>query len=270
MESIGIASWNLRNLSKKRPTFALEKIANIIKEFDLLAIQEVRDEIVIRNLIQILNKGPVKYSYVVSEPVNSTHTLAHQTGKRKESYAFIWNEKVRMIGTAQLLEADHVFVREPFCALFKSDKFDFVLTTIHVVWGKLKDRVAENDKIEEVLEKVFQRCSKYGERDVILCGDFNMPPEKIPVKEWAPVFTTAKGYETMVDSKHLYDQIWVNRKETPEFNGKCAVIPFDKDYTSKEEAVKEISDHRPVCAWFNTTFDTDHCVKVNLSDIDIN
>lgn len=271
---ISIGSWNLRNLSKKRPQAALESIAQIIQQFDLVAIQEVRDEIVIANLCAILNQiapNLAPYKYSVSEPVGSALTSAKQTGKRKERYAFVWNLRVNLVSPPALLEADHVFVRAPFCGFFRANRFDFVLITIHVVWGKLSDRKLENANINEVLLKVFERCSasSNGERDVILCGDFNMAPELIVVRDWTPLFTSNSGIKTIVGDCHLYDQIWINKLYTTEFAAKADVIKFDKNFATKAEAVKTISDHRPVCAWFNTSTDDDECDRLDLSKINI-
>lgn len=264
---IALATWNIRNLSKKKPLESLVAIATIISQFDIIAIQEVRDEIVIKSIIAYLNSMKnAPYSYAISPPVGSALTKAHQTGKHKEHYAFIWNSRVTLQSPTALLEADHVFVRPPFVGFFRADNFDFVLATIHVIWGKTTDRKDEANNIHSILEKTFSRCAAMGENDIILCGDFNMPPQRISVTDWTPLVT--QDY-TMVGDTNLYDQIWINKKYTSEYTGRVEIVKFDLKYGSREEAVKKISDHRPVCAWFATDKDDDNGDVVNINGIKI-
>lgn len=76
-------------------------------------------------------------------------------------------------------------------------EFDFILSTIHIVWGaSIVGRRAEIEKLDNLLKSLQVRAGKPksnahqpnpskhqnsnsligAEKDLIICGDFNMPP----------------------------------------------------------------------------------------------
>lgn len=63
-ESIKLASWNVRILSdNSRDDSELQKIATIIDRYDIVAVQEVRDNEVINRLLNIL---PDEWGTIIS------------------------------------------------------------------------------------------------------------------------------------------------------------------------------------------------------------
>jgi hypothetical protein len=211
-----IGSWNLRNFSTKRD---LNQTASIIGRFSLIALQEIRSEAAVEKMAKILG-----WQFRVSEPICNTGTSAHQTGKRKERYAFMWDPlKIQLIEEPRLVHADTTFVRPPFIGFFAvavdgktsgelvRGGFDFIFSTIHVVWGKKKDRDLEIAGVGKYLEAVLNHAN--GEKDIFLCGDFNEPPEK---------FSLGSGWKnlinggTVVGSGSRYDNIWVSGFVKPE------------------------------------------------------
>lgn len=87
--SIRIASFNIRDFSPNRKDIDFLAIANIIYKanYDIVAIQEVLKEEAVKILVDTLNRisrGIWKSSVEKPEQGNPT---------RKESFAFIWNEK---------------------------------------------------------------------------------------------------------------------------------------------------------------------------------
>ena len=241
---IKIGSWNLRNFSKKRD---MDPIADVVIQFDLLAIQEVRDDICILLLCEhIKKKHNLDYKYAVSEPVCSTQTTARQTGKRKERYAFIYRSGVELVKSALVL-ADCHFVRPPLMGFFKCSRFDFILTTIHVVWGKKSDRRAEISSINLLLEAIKEKAG--GEGDIILCGDFNTPPEEFALPDiWRPLIHG----RTMVNSANIFDNIWITGA-TGEFTGESGVVGAGK-----------LSDHFPVYATFRDIDDDEGVPNLDI------
>lgn len=241
---IRIGSWNLCNFSKKRK---LEDIAEIAQSFDLLAIQEVRDEDCVINLCKMIN-----YNYRISAAECSTETSAHQSGKRKERYAFIWNYRVELIDEPELVCAGKYFVRSPFTGYFRGDKLDFILSTIHVVWGKASDRQLEISHIQELLDQIVVAAG--GERDILLCGDFNTPPEKFHLsKNWCPLIKMPTTAARKVGGKgSRYDNIWLTSNTNVIDEG---VIM---------NALK-LSDHYPIFVVLKSDEDLDDQDHVNLS-----
>jgi competence ComEA-like helix-hairpin-helix protein len=76
-----LASWNVRNLSRNRSAESLAKIVALLLQFDLVAVQEVRDTAVLVSIDELLG---AEWTHCVSDEVG---TAAH-----KERYAFFWRK----------------------------------------------------------------------------------------------------------------------------------------------------------------------------------
>ena len=252
MDQIKLGSWNLQNFAittKKN----INTVVETILKFDLIALQEIRDE---KGINLLASK--TGYSLWLSEPVGSSETTAHQTGKRKERYAFMWNNKIKSLQEPLLIKGNKHFVRSPAIGFFATDKFDFVFSTIHVVWGQKRDREAELISIKKVLKEMRNICflsqcneKKESEKNIILCGDFNTNLNNENEIDW---FTCIKE-GTVVKSGNCYDNFWIS-KETIEFLG-----------AGVEKTIW--SDHYPIYANFSSGVDNDNLEHINLN-IDIN
>ena len=112
-----ILSWNIANLGKSKSDSVLIYIANTIKKFDVIAIQEVvagyGGAQAVARLADELNRSGSKWDYVISNPTTSS---AYKT----ERYAFIWKTKnIKKIGTAWLEQKYNLEIdREPFFCTF--------------------------------------------------------------------------------------------------------------------------------------------------------
>jgi endonuclease/exonuclease/phosphatase family metal-dependent hydrolase len=166
---IRLASFNIRIYSTgSRDDTELGLIADRLQQFDLVAIQELRDEEVVQRTLSILEARGHVYHAMVSPPVGRGV---------KERYAFLWRpEKVAPVDSGTVYsDPDDVFIREPFYASFRAGSFDFTLITIHVIFGDgVADRRAENMLLDDVYRAV--QGADPNEQDVILLGDFNLPP----------------------------------------------------------------------------------------------
>lgn len=243
-KQIRIGSWNLCNFSKKRE---LNEISKVAAQFDLLAIQEVRDVESVQNLCKIIG-----YNYRISEPECSTDTSAHQSGKRKERYAFIWNKNISLIDEPQLISAGQYYVRSPYIAFFKGYNLDFILATIHIVWGKINDRHLEISHTQQLLNKIISHAGN--ERDIILCGDFNTPPEEFKLTaDWHPLInaTTTLPHKTG-GSGSRYDNIWITKNTTALDEGVIL-------------SAGHASDHYPIYAVLKADVDLDDQLRVDLN-----
>lgn len=149
-----------------------------------------------------------------------------------------------------------------------------MLCTIHVLWGKTKsERRQEVAQLDEVLKIVQRRARK--EKDIILVGDFNMPPTDLSwnVKGWIPLVTPPDT--TLVGDTSLYDNIWISKVHTAdhEWARKAGVRCIDKEFfpdtlLGRKACVSALSDHRPVWAKFHTDKeDDDDQLVVNLAKI---
>ena len=86
-QTILISSFNIQTFGKKKleDPWVIEKIVAIIRQFDVVAIQEVRaeDQTTIPRLIQRINSNGAKYDYLLGPRLGRTVS--------KEQYAFIYD-----------------------------------------------------------------------------------------------------------------------------------------------------------------------------------
>ncbi len=245
--NITIASFNIRKFSdNSRTDEELKQIAEVLSEFDLIAVQEVLGDPIILNRTMKMLPG---YDFIVSEEVGNT---------QKERYAFIFNDKIEVVseGKTYYDKFDN-FLREPYYATFKSGEFDFKIITVHILYGdRASDRTGEMKQIASVY-KYYQE--KDSENDLILTGDFNTQPTQDNFEYiWAiPDVTIAiqEGKSTLGKTGNLYDNI-IFDSNTDEYTRLSGIHYFDSGM-DMDKAKEAISDHRPVYAVFCTGIDDD-------------
>ena len=246
---IRVASFNIRIYSTgSRDDIELGLIADRLQQFDLVAIQELRDEEVVQRTLAILEARGQAYEAMISPAVGRSV---------KERYAFLWRpEKVDPLdfGTVYADPKD-VFIREPFYASFRAGSFDFTLITIHVIFGdRIGDRRAEALLLDNVYHTI-QNASP-DEQDVILLGDLNLPPTDSGMAEvdfsLDPVF--AGDVQTTISDASLYDNFWWKPAYVTEWTGESGIDRFDEAVFGNDDDATSlaVSDHRPIWVTFNT------------------
>jgi hypothetical protein len=112
-ETISIATFNIRIFSNNsRDDEELYQICNILKEFDFIAIQEVRDtQILDRTVSMLKSQFNLNYRYLASDKVG--------TERSKEIYVYLYRtDKVKPLKNFGLYQdAEDHFIHEPFVAL---------------------------------------------------------------------------------------------------------------------------------------------------------
>ena len=246
--NITIASFNIRKFSdNSRSDEELAQIAEVLSNYDLIAVQEVLGDPVILNRTMELLPG---YNFIVSEEVGNI---------QKERYAFIFNEKIKVTSEGKTYYDKYdKFIREPYYASFKSGEFDFKIMTVHILYGKsASDRTGEMKQIASVYEYYQEKDS---ENDLILTGDFNTQPTQDNFDFiWAiPDVRVAiqEGKSTLGKTGNLYDNIIFMNSHTDEYTRSSGIHYFDAGM-DMDEAKEAISDHRPVWAVFCTGVDDD-------------
>jgi competence ComEA-like helix-hairpin-helix protein len=244
-----LASWNIRIFSTRSRTNAeLARIADRLQPYDLVAIQDLRDEEVIDRTLQLLADRGHRFRAVISPPVGRGV---------KERYAFLYRPaKVQVLGPERLYpDPDDAFIREPFWASFRSGQFDFTLVTIHSIFGDSKrERRAEALRLDDIYQLV-QRADP-DEQDVMILGDFNLPPDDSGFAELAELLTPLFTGEirTTISDASLYDNIWFDPAYVREWTGERGVDRFDETAFGNDDEVasRAVSDHRPIWATFRT------------------
>jgi endonuclease/exonuclease/phosphatase family metal-dependent hydrolase len=189
-ETISIATFKIRIFStNSRDDEELYQICKLLKEFDFIAIQEVRDtQILERTISMLMNQFSLNYKYLTSDRVG--------TERSKEIYAFLYRtDKVKPLKNFGLYQdAEDHFIRELHVALFRDREFDFYAINMHSIYGNsVGERRFEAKKLAGVYAVVQ---SLDGENDVLLMGDFNLAPDD-------------SGFQSL---KHIPNMIFVNGK----------------------------------------------------------
>lgn len=240
-------------------------IADQLKPFDIIAIQEVRDKRVLDRTVTILNANTgATWDYLMSEPVGH---------KVKERYAFMYRTDRVQPTTEGEVAADpsNVFIREPYIASFRASSFDFTLITIHALY-KSKNAPERGDEFE-ALGQIFLdvQASNPNEQDVIVLGDFNDPPSNDagdkPNKRFQRMIDVAPDLQclfkgavrTTITDTSLYDNICFQLHHMSEYTYENDMVKFDETEFDNDDkaASRAVSDHRPVWAIFRSDVDDD-------------
>ena len=253
-QELKIASWNVRIFSTgSRDDAELALIADRLEPYDLVAIQELRDEEVVDRTLQLLADRGHRFRAVVSPPVGRGV---------KERYAFLYRPgKVQVLGPERLYpDPDDAFIREPFWASFRAGEFDFTLVTIHSIFGDSKrERRAEALLLDDIYQRV--QGADPDEQDVMILGDFNLPPDDSGFSELAALLTPLFTGEirTTISDASLYDNIWFDPAYVGEWTGERGVDRFDEVAFGDDDKVASlaVSDHRPIWTTFRTDQDDD-------------
>jgi endonuclease/exonuclease/phosphatase family metal-dependent hydrolase len=163
--SLIIGSWNIRAFDGGRPRLdeSYHYIAEIIGQFDICAVQEVKSNLQpLERITKLL--GP-NWDYLVTDVSDGTQgnseRLAYLFNKSRISFRNLVGELV--------IEGEPI-ARTPFFAAFQCDWFKFVLCNAHITFGDQSERVREISAISKVLKKRSK-----AEKDVyIFLGDMNI------------------------------------------------------------------------------------------------
>lgn len=217
-ETLLLATWNIREFGDNRTDESLHYIAEIVSRFDLVAIQEVGSSLKgIEKLIYFLGKG---WNYIVTDTTDGSKGGS-------ERMAFVYDEsKVRFTNlTGEIvlpkdkLIDNEQFARTPFCVSFQAGWFKFVLSTVHIYFGKTSGAEYERrvNEIRVIAETIKKRAKKE-ETNYILLGDFNIVS---PQDDTFKALTDNKFFipenlmlhPTDIKKTKHYDQIAFNVKE---------------------------------------------------------
>jgi deoxyribonuclease-1-like protein len=241
-----LLSWNLENFGKSKSKIEIAFMAETVREYDIIAIQEVvagyGGAQAVAKLAAELNRKGTKWDYVISEPTSGSPY-------HKERYAFIWKtSKLKLIGSAWLEKTFHLEIeREPFYCTFQYNNKKFTLVNFHAI--------PKSKQPEREIKYLKKLADKYSSLNLIFVGDFNCPQSNTvfnPLKKIGYKSILA-GQKTSLKQKcknnvclaSEYDNMYYKNTKTRNINS--GIIPFYKKFYSLKEA-RKISDHIPI--WF--------------------
>jgi endonuclease/exonuclease/phosphatase family metal-dependent hydrolase len=272
-----IATWNLANFGlQEREDVHLAIMAEVIKPFDVVAIQEVADDITqLDTLVSKLGgKWEALYTDIAgnderlgflyrSDRVTPLQLAAELAMRRYEQHRIVIEDIVKEF---------EGFNRNPYMMNFRAGEFEFTLVNVHLYWSSFQVRQLETEALGEwAAKRVTKDFPPHN--DIILLGDFNMPK----LAEDDPIYTILHGhglqvpkYDTelvgtnLAGDKHYDELAFFPGRTENDFTGAMGVFDFDKvifpdlwDPNDKGPFFKYaryyIADHRPLWAEFRRT-----------------
>jgi endonuclease/exonuclease/phosphatase family metal-dependent hydrolase len=288
-DNLLVATWNIREFagltqrwSHRRPDRPKRNLADaaaiaaIVERFDVVAIQEVGEDLTA--LEALMRRLGDWWAYIVTDV-----GIGKLAGG--ERLAFVFNRgRVKLSGLAGELvvpenglegyrrtRLKRQFARSPYAVSFSVGDEGFTLVTLHVRYGsRAKDRVGELGAFGRWLAKRASSGDDF-DRNMIALGDFNIdkehdanfeaftaqrltPPEKLRLQPRTIFDEPGKG--------HYYDQIaWftagAKRKLTLGYEGNAdsfdwvpALIGANSSDEERRDWSFRISDHYPLWCEF--------------------
>jgi deoxyribonuclease-1-like protein len=250
--TIKIASFNIQVLgrSKLAQPSVMEVLCDVVRRFDVVAIQEVRarEDDILPRFVRQINAGGRKYDFLIGPRLGRTQS--------KEQYAFVYDTAtIESDRTALYTVADpgDLLHREPLVGSFRvrgpppGEAFTFSLINIHTDPDEARQEVDALAQVERAV-----RADGRGEDDVILLGDLNADERNFGSLGLLPNITwVISGVPTNTRGNQTYDNILFHRAATSEFTGMSGVVDLMRDYRLTLDAALEVSDHLPIWAEFS-------------------
>lgn len=284
-QNVLIATWNIRafgdltpkwesgkNDSPKRDWHAAACIAEILKRFDVIAVQEVKANLrALRHTMKLMGDN---YAFILTDVnqgnVGNGERMAFIYDTRRVQLSGLACELVvpqEWIGKPEGLSAEQ-FVRSPYAVSFRAGNKTFILVTMHIVYGDdSKDRIEELRGVARWMSNWAKDVNAY-DQNLIALGDFNIEMrgdvlQKTFVSEGLyipPQLADEKVLRSVFNESKFYDQIaWFNGENesahlSMEFMNGGSYLFMDKALTGRKLKPQDVSwmmsDHYPLWAEF--------------------
>lgn len=242
-----MSTWNIANLGEQKRTDSdLQLIAYILSRFDLISVQEIKENY--HNFKKIVDFMD-GYDFIISDSAGNNERLG-----------FIYNpEKVKLgklFAEVAIPEKDHPklsvhvpwsyyreqrvevfynlkfipFDRNPFIGTFSCETLDFMVANVHLYYGAQRNSKTTEERAKyarRVLEiytlsKWAKKRNKYPtsyDNDVILIGDMNIPEMKKTDPAYKTLLTSgliptdyfSKTGGSNLGGEKTYDQLAVSK-----------------------------------------------------------
>lgn len=246
-EDITICSWNIQHFGKSKKDAQMSFIANTLKDFDIVAIQEVASTIEgEKAVVRLQDKldsicKTCAWDFEIS-PINTGNP------NQKERYVYFW-KKTRVKKEGQGWLDPHYsdsIEREPFFSDFSINGKKFTMVNFHAVpKGKQPEKEIKFFKYYPEL---------YSDKHLIFMGDFNL---KHTHSVYGPL--KKKGYPPILENEKTtlrmkcingdclasyYDNFYYEANYFTPINS--GVIHFNELFDNDLKAARKISDHLPI------------------------
>lgn len=247
---VRIAAWNLEpfNFSKVNDVSAGEKIARLLQEFDVVAVQGVRSKnrAVLEALVYLVARQGGEYDYVASSP-SSVDSIA----------AFFFNAQTVVVDRESVSDVFDARGRLSAPALVANFRPNAVAAescfTFQIINVRLLGAESDGETLADLLATLKKRAGAFGiaEDDLIVAGDFGAPIQKIKgVEKIANAAALHREETTDVDGGSgvnlLFDSV-----ATVEYVERFGVVDLAEYFDISDAEAKKIARGRPVWGDFS-------------------
>lgn len=214
-DNLLIATWNIANLGlQKREASHYKIIAKIISWFDVIALQEINDNL--EGFRALQKELPKKYRAVFTDASGNNERMAYlynsEKVKQLEKIGEIAMaaedlENVKLPGISYKFNG---FSRTPFLATFKVNSFEFALVNVHLYFGDDTEKKSIERRTLETFAVArwadLRRKSKNAfTQNIIALGDFNLPK----VEKGDPIYDAlvSRGFELPEHTSKVFSNI---------------------------------------------------------------
>ncbi len=184
--NLRLLTWNIRNFNGKKEDRAVTYIAEICRNFDIIAIQEAKDDL--GGLEKLQRMLGTRYRFMFSDTAGNSERLVFVYDQTKVQFTGLAAEVVMTPGAGR--ENTHPeleFDRTPFMASFRINGCNFIVVTVHIYYGSgsaVKYRLEEIENIAKYLKKSSSDTDAL-DSDYIICGDFNIEQVRSEIEKSA-------------------------------------------------------------------------------------
>ena len=246
-DTLRVATFNIQVFGedKLRDEKAMTILADTVRNFDVIAIQEIRalNQGVLPQFIDRINAAGRQYDYAIGPRLGRTSS--------KEQYAFVFDTETIEMDRSSLYtvrDDDDLLHREPLVAGFRArgappdQAFTFTLVNIHTDPDEVDTEV---DALADVFRAV--RADGREEDDIILLGDLNADEQHLgALAGISGIGVAIAGIPTNTRGNRQYDNLVFHLPSTSEFTGRAGVFDLMGEYNLTLEQALEVSDHLPV------------------------
>uniref|UniRef100_A0A669DXZ4 Deoxyribonuclease n=1 Tax=Oreochromis niloticus TaxID=8128 RepID=A0A669DXZ4_ORENI len=254
--SLLLGAFNIKSFGDTKASNAtlMNIITKIVKRYDVILIQEVRDSDLsaTQTLMNYVNKDSPQYKYIVSEPLGAS--------TYKERYLFLYREALVSVVKSYTYDdgpeetGQDTFSREPFVVMFSSKNTavkDFTLIPQHT-----SPDLAVRE-LNALYDVVLDVRARWNTNDIVLLGDFNAGCSYVSGSAWQQIriFTDKTFHWLITDAADTtvsqtvcpYDRIVVT---TDMMRGvvqnSAEVYNYMTDLNLIQKLALAVSDHFPV------------------------
>lgn len=279
-----IGTWNLRAFgdltekwqagprdTPKRDLHALACIAEVVSRFDVVAVQESRRNTrALRALLDRLGPGWRVIASDVTEggPGNGERLAFVYDSRRVQPSGLVGEIVLPAAATGPVQQ----FARTPYVAGFSRGSVEFILATVHVLWGSNPaERLPEVTAFARWMRDWAERPADWNQNLLVL-GDFNLDRIGDPLFEafvstglWPPAELNDVPRTVFDDDKdhNYYDQIaWFSDPADPNarsllrsmqytgHGGSFDFVPHVLRHLTPAQLSWRLSDHYPLWVQF--------------------